>query len=250
MVDLVDERDALGDEARDDEPGARADVGGLDRRTERRSRPRTTAWWPSVRMSAPRRSISLTNMNRLSKTFSVTIAVPSRTDASAMAIGCRSVGKPGYGSVDDVDRARPAVHPHPEAVRQHVDRAPARVRVSSAISRCAASAPRTMTSPRVVAAPNAQVPATTRSDTVTCSVPCSASTPVISRVGRADAVDARAHLDEHPAEVDDLGLARGVVDDGDAVGEHRGHQHVLGGADAREVEPAPGRRCRPSAQSR
>ena len=58
-------------------------------------RPRTTAWWPSVRMSAPSRASSWTNMNRASKTFSVIIAVPSPTAASAIANGCRSVGKPG-----------------------------------------------------------------------------------------------------------------------------------------------------------
>ena len=57
--------------------------------------PRTTAWWPSVRASAPSRIISSTNRNRASKTFSVIIDVPSATAASAIAIGCRSVAKPG-----------------------------------------------------------------------------------------------------------------------------------------------------------
>ncbi len=43
------------------------------------------------------------------------------------------------------------------------------------------------------------------------------------------------------AQIDDLGLARGVVDDAGAVGEHGGHDDVLGRADrdAREgVAPA------------
>ncbi len=61
--------------------------------------PRTTAWCPSVRASAPSRIISSTNRNRASKTFSVIIDVPSAIDANPMAIGCRSVGKPGNGSV-------------------------------------------------------------------------------------------------------------------------------------------------------
>ena len=66
---------------------------------ESRSRPRTTAWWPSMRTSAPSRTSSLTNMNRPSNTFSVISAVPVETAASATAIGCRSVGNPGKGSV-------------------------------------------------------------------------------------------------------------------------------------------------------
>ena len=57
--------------------------------------PRTTAWCPSVRRSAPRRASSWANMNLASKTFSVIIAVPDETAASAIANGCRSVGNPG-----------------------------------------------------------------------------------------------------------------------------------------------------------
>ena len=52
-----------------------------------------------MRTSAPRRTSSLTNMNRPSNTFSVISAVPVETAASATAIGCRSVGNPGKGSV-------------------------------------------------------------------------------------------------------------------------------------------------------
>ena len=52
--------------------------------------------------------------------------------------------------------------------------------------------------------------------------------------GRAGAGDLGAHLVEEVGEVDDLGLARGVVDGGGALGEHRGHHEVLGGADAGE----------------
>ena len=48
-----------------------------------------------MRTSAPSRTSSLTNMNRPSNTFSVISAVPVDTAASATAIGCRSVGKPG-----------------------------------------------------------------------------------------------------------------------------------------------------------
>ena len=48
--------------------------------------------------------------------------------------------------------------------------------------------------------------------------------------------DVRTHAIEERREIGDLGLARCVVDDGGALGERRGHEHVLGGGDAREVE--------------
>ena len=52
----------------------------------------------------------------------------------------------------------------------------------------------------------------------------------------AAARDAGAHLVEHAHQVDDLGLARGVVDDRGAVRADRCHDEVLGCADAREGE--------------
>ena len=58
--------------------------------------------------------------------------------------------------------------------------------------------------------------------------------------GGADAVDVGTHCHEHLAQVADLRLPGDVVDHGLAGGEHRGHQQVLGGADAREVEPQVG----------
>ena len=45
-----------------------------------------------------------------------------------------------------------------------------------------------------------------------------------------------AHLVEHRSQVDDLGLASRVVDHGLALCAHRGHNEVLGGADARKLE--------------
>ena len=44
----------------------------------------------------------------------------------------------------------------------------------------------------------------------------------------ADAPDPRAHGDEAMAEVDDLGLARGVAQNRLALGKARRHQQVLG----------------------
>ena len=53
---------------------------------------------------------------------------------------------------------------------------------------------------------------------------------------RARADDLRAHAVEERREVGDLGLAGRVVDDGRALGQHGGHEDVLGRADARELE--------------
>ena len=55
-----------------------------------------------------------------------------------------------------------------------------------------------------------------------------------------DAVDAGTHRDQHLAQVDDLGLAGHVVDDGGALRHHRCHHQVLGRPDRREVEPQVG----------
>ena len=52
----------------------------------------------------------------------------------------------------------------------------------------------------------------------------------------AGAVDLRAHGDEEIREVDDLGLARGVLEHGLAVGQRRGHHQVLGAGDGHGVE--------------
>jgi hypothetical protein len=62
---------------------------------------------------------------------------------------------------------------------------------------------------------------------------------------RARALDLRAHRDEELREVDHFRFARGVLDDGFAVGQRRGHHEVLGARDrdgleieARTLEPA------------
>ena len=47
----------------------------------------------------------------------------------------------------------------------------------------------------------------------------------------AGAGDLGAHLDEAIGEVGDLRLARGIVDDGRALGENRRHQGRMGAAD-------------------
>ena len=88
-----------------------------------------------------------------------------------------------------------------------------------------------------MAAAYAQVPPTTRSPTVRWLVGCSSSTPSIVIDGSPHTADLGAHLAQHRGQIDDLGLPGGVVDHRRAVGQHRGHQDVLGRADAREVQP-------------
>ena len=48
--------------------------------------------------------------------------------------------------------------------------------------------------------------------------------------------DPGAHLVQHRAQVDDVGLTRGVVDRRDALGEHGGHQDVLRRTHRRELQ--------------
>src|SRR3546814_1342517 len=50
------------------------------------------------------------------------------------------------------------------------------------------------------------------------------------------AFDVRTHLDQAVGQVDDLRLPCRVLDHGGAVGQGSRHQHVLGGADADDVE--------------
>ena len=48
--------------------------------------------------------------------------------------------------------------------------------------------------------------------------------------------NARAHLVQHISQIDNLGLARRVIDGGGAVGTHRGHDEVLGSANACKLQ--------------
>ena len=86
-------------------------------------------------MSAPSRIISLANMNRPSKMFSVISDAPSLTAASPIAIGSRSVAKPGYGSVTtSTARGRSSMRTRKASPRVST-RPPAATSLSSATSR-------------------------------------------------------------------------------------------------------------------
>jgi hypothetical protein len=123
-------------------------------------------------------------MNRPSKMFSVISEAPSLTDARPIAIGSRSVAKPGYGRVTtSTASGRRSIWTRNAACPRVSTIAPTLTSFSRAISSQAASAPVTVTSPRVIAAPNAHVPATIRSPTVACRTGRSPSTPSTCSVG-------------------------------------------------------------------
>ena len=54
-MDLVDGGGAFGDKTGQHQPGARPHIGGLDRCPPTTGPAATSAWWPSVWTSAPRR---------------------------------------------------------------------------------------------------------------------------------------------------------------------------------------------------
>ncbi len=183
VVDTRHERLAVGDQSRRGparrRPGCRSPRPGHPTAS---ACPRTTAWWPSVRTSAPSRASSWTNRNRPSKRFSVTIDVPSLIAASVTIIACRSVGNPGYGSVTtSIARGRRSIRTVNASGPTSID-APASASFSSTISRWPARPFRTVTMPPATAVPMAQVPATIRSGTTWCSTACSVAGPSISSV--------------------------------------------------------------------
>ncbi len=117
------------------------------------------------------------------------------------------------GRRHEVDGARAAPpSPHPELVGPIVGPAPRRAACRARARRCCGSTPRTVTSPRVIAAANAQVPATIRS-------PISA---VLDGLQPGDAV----HRQRRRARALDLGA------------------HLLAASCRGRRSPARGRRCR------
>ena len=141
------------------------------------------------------------------------------------------------GQGDDVDGAGRSSMRDAEAVLLDMDHGPADASLSSAMSRCLPMAPRTT---HVAAGDRGSDRPGAGDDPVgdvACSTGFSSSTPSTVRVEEPGALDPRAHLDQHLADVDDLRLPGGVVDDGDALGQDRGHQEVLRRPDAREVQP-------------
>ena len=149
-------------------------------------------------------------------------------------------GDAGVRQRGDVDRAQPLGRRRPPGRRSDasIARPMSRKRVSS-ISMCAGRAPR---DDDLAAGHGDRGEVGGGLDPVghrACARRVAASRArrrVTVSVDGADAVDVGAHRDEEVAQVDDLGLAGRVVDRRGPLGVHRRHQHVLGGADAREVE--------------
>ena len=118
-------------------------------------------------------------MKRFSKTFSVTMEVPWAKLHSSMNWACRSVGKPGCGSVwisvgcSGWLRLQ-VIQSSPASTQQPMARS-----FMMAICRYDGSMPRTVTGPPVSAPPAKKVPASMRSPTVVCSQGCrlSSGTP-------------------------------------------------------------------------
>ena len=192
-------------------------------------RPRTTAWWPSVRASAPSRIISSTNRKRASNTFSVIIDVPSAIDASAIAIGCKSVGKPGKRQRRNVDGLRALVLGHAEAV----------VRLGDGGARVVQFVQHHLKVGRVDTRHRDVAPGHRGGDAPGGGNDAVPDHAVLGGVQPRDAgdghgrrtgtFDLRAHLVQHRAQIDDIGFARRIVNRGDALGHDGGHQDVLGG---------------------
>ena len=104
------------------------------------------------------------------------------------------------------------------------------------ISTCSSRAPTIVISPPAIPHAMSNVPVSMRSPMSSQSTGTRSldAHDLDGRCARADHL--RAHAVQHRRELDDLGLARRVLDHGGALGEHRGRQQVLGGAVAREVE--------------
>ena len=146
-------------------PGCRGRSTGAP---ESRGTPRTTAWWPSVRRSAPSRASSWANMNRASKTFSVIIAVPCADRGQRHRERLQVGREAGVGQRRHVEARQPPVDVRPEAAV--VDRRPSAPAGDQLVQRrCRGGRrrrPRRGPSPPAIAAAKAQVPATMRSVTV------------------------------------------------------------------------------------
>ncbi len=94
-----------------------------------------------------------------------------------MAMGCRSVGNPGKGSVAKFTAVGRSGCTTRKPSGSRSTSAPAAPSLVSTNDRCLGFTPRTVTSPRVMDAAIPQVAATMRSPITRCSVGCSRSTP-------------------------------------------------------------------------
>src|SRR5665647_1292980 len=163
-----------------------------------------------VLMPAPRRLSSSTTTKRFSNTFSVTMDVPSAGERSVAAHGDRPV-------------ALPHVDSHaPELAEEELE-----------VPGVEAHRGDFSTSGGAHDEIRARLDAI-RHDLVVHAV--QRVTALDADGAGAGALDHCPHAPQEVAEIDDLGLSRGVLDDRLAVCGRGGHDEVLGGADAGVVE--------------
>ena len=99
----------------------------------------------------------------------------------------------------------------------------------SSISMWSGRASAIVTSPPVMPAPATKVAATTRSGTTACRVGMQLVDPLDLNPRGAGPADHGAHGAQHGGQVDDLGLLGRVLDHRGALGQHGGHEQVVGG---------------------
>ena len=206
------------------------------------------------RCFAPRRSSSLTCMKRFSKMVSVTRAVPSAMQFSAMNCACMSVGNSGYSLVRKLTALRPAARRARGSSRRRTrSSTPASRSLSITASRWSARASlqqHVAARRRHRAQEGAGLDAVGH-DAVRLRARAAAPRPGCG-CGCRHGLRCSRPCDQHLGQVGDLGLLRGVLQHRLAFGQRRGHQQVLGagdgdhvGGDARALQPrgVRARRC-------
>ena len=179
VVDLLDDRVAIGRQPGKNQCGTGAKIAGGNPRPLRRSTPVTVAVpWPTT-IAAPSRFNSAACRNRLGNTRSSMRLMPSLTDASAVHWACRSVGMPGYGSATtSTARSRRSAEIDTQSGPTSIF-APASSSLVNTASRCTGLTPTTVAEPRVMAAAITSVAASMRSGISRCDAPPSCWTPSI-----------------------------------------------------------------------
>ena len=201
-----------------------------------RAGPLMTALRPSTLMRAPIWCSAATWRKRFSYKASLMTLVPVAWVISAQNWGCMSVANPGCGHVvmstlrsfEQLTRAwcAPSTMSHPaeRSLLNNQRRSLGRMSLDDdvAVRRGGRDHVRSrldVVGGHVVRGPVEQTAAALDDD----------------QLG-ADPGDVRAHADEASRQVIHVRLARGVADDGDALGEHRRHHQVLRAGDSRHVE--------------
>ena len=148
---------------------------------DRLSTPWATALLPSIAISAPRRLSSWTCINRFSKIVSVIVALPLAMAFRTINCACISVGKAGYSEVVKLTGlGRPAMLAAIQSGPISIFK-PASLSLANKASKLSGRHCFTKISPPVTATAHKNVPASMRSGRIVCVVPCSRSTPSMTK---------------------------------------------------------------------